>query len=430
MLQFIIIFLFLFCFILINNRIKDQLSKTIILLFLIYSWGSLLISSYKPYDYYEIGGYTYFLLFLGFFCFFIGFCSKRSSINNYTKVNLSHIFSLMDKILSSKKLSIFCLILFVYFLPYVSKTLIYSQLGEEISTLWHEIFTPLSFNIFQYIIQPLFVIACCLIPFALLKFKSKYILSLISLSSIVFLKGVFQGSKALSLTLFVSFCLMIIILEPLKIKKIISKYIVILTVLFCISFYVMMMMANYRTSGEFKVNKKDLEEQSEEMSKSMVKYAILPFQLFDISIEKNYFEKYEGPLWGRATFAGLEQIIVGGINKLGGNLSSTRAMQDDLQNDWQAISPTEDRNYAYTAIYYHYLDFGIIGVIIFPFFFGWIYRYVLLSFYKNPTFPLIVMIIWGFQSMQQSLFTCNFAIPYACVFSIILIIWHMCNKKY
>jgi oligosaccharide repeat unit polymerase len=173
------------------------------------------------------------------------------------------------------------------------------------------------------------------------------------------------------------------------------------------------------------MNKEAFVESYEDTKKRILSYSVLPIVLFDRSIKENYMERFDGPFWGKATFAGLDLYISNAIKK---TIIPTHKTANDvvinyIQENYFPISSSEDANFAYTGIFFHYLDFGILGVIFLPFIFGYIFRYFVFIFYIRQNLPILALLGFMYFMMMYSIFTCYLIKPWVTFYIPILIYW-------
>lgn len=202
-----------------------------------------------------------------------------------------------------------------------------------------------------------------------------------------------------------------------NLKRILGTFTAIVVIMVAMS-----LQTGYRSTGKYSLNSDNFIEAISSMGETFGIYSVIPIRLFDYSVEKNYFDQFEGPKYGRAVFAGSDGIVMGLIRRFSGNESeSTLRIVDYLQDNGIYIIPgNHPYNYCYTALFFCYMDFGILGVIILPFLFGSIFRYYIFQFYKTSSLPSFILIGFGYFMMMHSLFQDYFVKNWTLPFCIIM----------
>ena len=212
----------------------------------------------------------------------------------------------------------------------------------------------------------------------------------------------------------------------MSLKKIITSTLMVSVVIIGI-----MYMTSYRTTGSFTIEKTDREEYFEDATSRIVEYSVLPLVLFETSLNEDYFNQFNGPTLGRATFTGVDVVMRGVFKRFEVQWDSTQDIVDYVQENWKPVSPHAYYNYAYTGLFYHYMDFGLLGVFLFPFVFGIIFRRIIKEFYTLPTPPMLFLLGVCFFMTMHSIFTCYFIKPWIMMYIVFLLIWHvMIKRKY
>ncbi|MCM1139471.1 MAG: oligosaccharide repeat unit polymerase, partial [Muribaculum sp.] len=188
----------------------------------------------------------------------------------------------------------------------------------------------------------------------------------------------------------------------------------------------MALQTGYRESGKYELNEDSLSESIYSMGESFLRYSVIPIKLFDVALDKNWDDKYGTFNCGKATFAGMDYIVCRTVRRFTGTEPwSGMVVVHDLQDQRIRIIPSSNQgyNYCYTAVFYNYLDFGIVGVFFIPFIFGFIYRYYILMFEKYRTLPLLIIVSFGYYLMLIALFNNYFIKTYIFIFCIFMAIW-------
>ena len=90
----IVIIIFICLMVLVKGKIHDSISSLFAWVFLLY-WGvSLVISSFNPYNLYEVSNYAIFLLLLNVISFITGFLVVKKKVSaEISKIDIQNIVS-------------------------------------------------------------------------------------------------------------------------------------------------------------------------------------------------------------------------------------------------------------------------------------------------------------------------------------------------
>ena len=408
--------LFSICLILIfviKKTVRDRTSRVFGLIFCCFWFFSLILCTFRPYGFFEVQTYTYVLLIVAIVAFFTGYCSYRIKAvhnNKYLAGDEEFLVRRFRQFMESK--IYLCIILFIsiYELQFAINALI---LAEESTTYLTEdkqdfmfMGNKLGLLLWMYLMFPIFHIQCLNISVVLIKKIRPSILFIISSICFFAVFGILNGGR----TLFVIFFLYLLFTQIIvgeapkkgiqKLKKCLGAIAIV-----CVLFIGMMYMTAYRIHGSFEIKSEDFNEAAFQMAETPLKYSVLPVVLFDRSLKEDYIIKFGGYKYGRMTFCGVDIITSGFLKRLGIHINSTDEVMQYLQNQWKSCSPTKRYNYAYTGVFYHYMDFGVFGVILFPLFFGLIVRSAISRFYIVKTIPWFLYICFLFYLTIHSIFS-------------------------
>lgn len=126
---FAIIFIAFICAISVKLFFYDSFSKFVGYSFIIYWFGSLALSTFRPLGQYEISAIAYILLLCGGFFFVLGMllAGNRAYVQIDTRDKIERY---TEKILTNKIFLLFIALLTLYFLTYLKEALLYSQMTE------------------------------------------------------------------------------------------------------------------------------------------------------------------------------------------------------------------------------------------------------------------------------------------------------------
>jgi oligosaccharide repeat unit polymerase len=179
-------------------------------------------------------------------------------------------------------------------------------------------------------------------------------------------------------------------------------------------------------AGETEINKDSLLVGVEKNIKQLVIYNTGPCRAFDYAIEHDFVHQQGGPFLGRATIGGIEEFL----NKITRHLVGFEDKHINqktiyyLQDLIIYVAPDIKFNYAYTNAIYHYFDFGLFGVIIFPFIFGLFTKNVIDKIYYSGSVWLYLMLSFFYAVLMQSTFTLLLVQPFAIPLLVFLYIMH------
>ena len=140
-----------------------------------------------------------------------------------------------------------------------------------------------------------------------------------------------------------------------------------------------------------------------EFLKDLVVYCTGPFRALDFGLQV-YTERV-GYLFGRGTFAGIDEIIFRVFRIMNINFTPANTIIGELlQSNTIRIGSHQYFNFAYTSVMIHYFDLGTLGVIIFPFLYGFFMRKAIFLYEKKPVLPTLIILVLLFNTMINSVF--------------------------
>jgi len=379
---------------------------------------------------------TYTILIIGMTSFYIGFSSyggvhilKRQENSN------EKILRYTNKLVTNKITLVLYVICSLFALSYAKNALAAAALNDGAIMFENRlelIFKGSSFGalLYGYILIPLFYLTLTLLVITILN-KIKcflfYILSGIFLVSYMILAGGRNIFVIMLMYLLISY------ISLNSNKKLFSKKKILTGLILCVLVISgMAFQTGYRKTGHYELSGDDFISSFTDMSEMFVIYSVIPIRLFDIALNNDVPEKLGGLQYGRASIAGTDEVVCGLIKRItGAKPHSTIEIVKYTQDTWIKIIPGKwGYNYCYTAVFYNYMDFGILGVILLPFIFGYILRYFVFQFLKYRSLPSLVIISFGYFMMLHSLFTCYFIKNWVLMFCVLTMLWQYftCNK--
>ena len=132
-------------------------------------------------------------------------------------------------------------------------------------------------------------------------------------------------------------------------------------------------------SGGVEGSRDAIKQSSQANLNYFIIYNVGPFRAFEYGLNNDYLTKSGGYSLGRNFIGGTIDYYGSAILQKAG--IPIKRVQDGgmvlMQNNRINIGKDSTFNYSYTALMYFYLDFGFLGIVILPFFFG---RFCLWSF--------------------------------------------------
>lgn len=383
--------------------IKDYFSRFAVIIFCCY-WGiSMAISSFQLYSFFEVSFTTYIMLLIGSSMFIIGMCLPK--LKNVKKNNnLYKLDCQLSNLVNNKFIIIALLLIALYMLRYLLNALVLAEVDT------HYITEDREENMFEgnkyaylyslYLLKPVTLYIFSIFSYSLIR---KIHINIVSLTVYIFIlveNCIIAGGRSIFLIFVIFFISFYRILHP-KLPKLKIKNFLIIGVTIMIFLIGMVYMNSYRKNGKFEYDSTAIAEPFE----LFVKYSTLPMVLLDYSIKEDYVERLGGFQYGRASFLGIDNYIQPIKKRFGMDAESGYYIVNYLQFKWVSCSPTDSYNYAYTAIFYHYLDFGWFGVILIPLFLGLIFRFIIIRYYYKQSFPWLILIGICMYMMCNSVFS-------------------------
>jgi len=178
-----------------------------------------------------------------------------------------------------------------------------------------------------------------------------------------------------------------------------------LSLILVLAVFVMGYLTSLR-DGDSEVDISNVRTGVERFSEQVIVYNTGSFRAFEYGIQNGYLERI-GPLFGRGAFAAVEDLISTFFAALGRKPFET---SNDLLARWLQdvqISIGVDRyfNYAYTQSFIFYLDFGFLGIALFSFLFGLMFRRVVSNFICYPNIYSFFLLVFLALALLNSNFS-------------------------
>lgn len=443
MVVLIIISLILILIIISRNIISNKISKYILTFYLIYCGVWFGISSLNPYGLYEVSDLVYFIQFLGILMFVIGFlyCGRIQTQNNLMIKNEVR-FNLDSYKSIPFVLFILILILVYYLMRYYSIVAVAENAGDARMERFikGELFrSSIEIYFYNYIICSIAIFCYVIILNSIIiekRFNITFYLSIIY----IFIYSLLGSGRGPLIDLFI----MLILAK--KINAIIGAktnnsinynnqnynaenksfnfarvFLILVLVIFCLSYMTALRM------NLTEINYGNLQLGFLEFLKQSVVYFIGPFRSFNFALNHNYLGT-SGLLLGRGTFGGIDELFGRLVSLFGINYNYSSAIIGDLlQKKFITIGSETTFNFAYTHLMIFYFDFGIFGVILLSFLFGYFVRRIINYFHIHPNFFSLAIILLIFDVLVLSIFKWTLQAPDSLIF--LIIAYHFSKKN-
>ncbi len=401
----IILLLSLIYFVALRVMKIDKPSKIVLAMFAGYWLFALLMSTTGYRGLRQPCLYTYFL-FLSFITFFtIGFVAikiPRPSLG-WKQILVNDI----EKTTKKRWLWVLCGISAIYI---ISKILIFSTSLEalasvgDLRTAYFEgtLYGPEFPYVNMFLSEWFFVLTPL---FSYLLFKKRNIL-LILVTVFIFGYVLIGGGRFGYFFILLAIILMELVLDMSQLNK--KKVLMAFSVVGVTFLFVMILITNAR-KGLYEFNEENLKSGAGDTVETLVTYSSGPIIAFDYVLRHNYEDRVGGYQYGRLTLSSVD-VLIDYITKHIFGFTTTPSLTkiEFKQNDAIDISRDVGWNALYTAMFYFYLDFGLIGAFVPPLLFGLLLRFLMGCLYKKPNLPALVMLNFVFMVTIYSVIDYNF----------------------
>lgn len=396
-----------------KNCCGNIISKLFFLTFSIYWLFCLFISTFNPNGLYPVSLEVYLMLILSVLSFFIGFSIIKDKNYNivYQQKTISK-FNQSIKNISINKVYYLCLILgfllcYNIYQTYYTIILTETVRGDAVEKVMEEVGQNQSSIVslfYNLVIPPLAFLTIVLIPFFIKCKTSKLIL--IPASLFIFFYTTMTGGRSSLMLIAIGILFSFVVIKWLfKTSIHIPKFVYVIITIVFIGTYMMMAYMSAIRAGKYDFNWENLLFGMGYFNESFVNYSLLPFRAFDYSIQKDYFSKFDNN-FGLYGLPGFNRYLSMIFKRFGFELTcSDDTLRNYLQDTWITVGVDQTANYAYTYCIYFYLDCKILGLIIYPFLFGWFSHFSIKKFVERPTIAGLLLLFYLYYVVVQSVFT-------------------------
>lgn len=391
----------------------------------------LLLSSLNLLGLYKVSNYTYFIIILSTISFLISFSilSKKYIKENESKYDIN-IF--LDKFLKSKivhAIVIINLILVVFYK--IKYNIVIQDLSQpeirlaRFDKLFDNAFETLFFN---YIITGIIYLLSNLLAILIVNKRIKNILFFLITANIIIYSLIGYGRM-------VYFNIAIYVFINILLKNDLKKFLNIKTAIktlsvFIIIFVIFTGLLFARSESNKLTTTENLQRTLKSQCEQVIEYSVGGFRLLDNFI-KNGFDEFTTYTFGRATFAGLEEIVLYPIKATGIEINSFNNIISKYTQKEILIGENNSYfNAYYTCIMNFYLDFGIIGVIVFPIMHSILIIYGLKNYYKHKNIYSLLLLNYVLLNLFFSIIRWNYQSGTSTFILLILIFANILSNIY
>ena len=397
----------------------------------------LFVSTFNPFGLYDVSSYVYLLLILNVCCFAFGFVSKNDAKNQ----KRAEIFDFgIENLLESKiyLISILFSITVTWYLTYNQRSVVaiynLGYLRENFYVLMFE-GKPLLAFIYVNLLQPAYEFALFLLCYLLVYKRNIKHIILLSLFIVPFMFISGGRTRAMMIVFYFAFIVLGNNLfnkakETNSFLSLKFKHILGVSIIFLFLFLLFSYTSVLRLGAE-ELDKESMSAGIEKSATQICTYCTGSFRAFQYSLEHDYLNEIGGLKFGRATFGGLESFLERIIRHLLGIQmpNVTEQTVNMLQTNEITVGSgvQSSFNYAYTNLIYNYCDFGVFGILLFPFLFGRFFKRFLDFAWNYPSIYSLALVAYLFEIGIYSVFSLLTATDPASIPYIILLI--MLSKK-
>ena len=370
------------------------------------------------------------ILYIGGYCLF----RKKRFDNGYSY--LVELDRRINRIFRSKFVILFycamIVILFYQFVQILPLLLIEGNMGGglRVDALLGNLYSPLFYTFNSYLFAPLYNITLPLSGYLIVTNK-KWLAQLLTAIYCILYPSLFGGRIA-----FFVFGLAVLVCYLLcknSVYNYVRKDIKRLSYLLILFVVVLFSIMSIAKSGDVTNMKDSMEELSDDMLRQPLCYFVCPQKAFDYAIQNNYSSRMGGEMYGRATFASIDYYVNPIINNLEGshNPNANSIIGHIIQEEPISLSndvPTW--NALYTALFHFYLDFGVIGCLIFSFMFGVLTRLTIILFLEKGSLALFALSFFFIKNSMLSILSYQPVGGEVVPFLVYILLWVIYDKKF
>lgn len=427
---FFLIVLILLYTIFIRKKIIDRFSRIVLDIFSFYWFLALFLSIVRIGDLIEVSDYTYFLMYISIVSFIFGYSRISVSYAN-SSINNEFFESKVNRIIKNKLflgLLVFtCIYVYFTLIKFFNAIAYYGTLSNVRTDFFSgELYGPVFEQINAFILLPFSVISTPI--FAYLLFYNRNLICIL-LGFFLFGYESLGGGRLgyIRIVLAVIFVLYILLDSYHTSRRRFLKFISVfaLSIVMLLSVVTTLRLGN--TDSKF-----DVKSSLSELADHLASYTASPIAAFDYSLKHHYIKRFGGYKKGNLTFSGFISLANLFTSRIGLNFPlELQHIVQTKQEDQIAIDNKHSTNYnaLYTANFYFYYDLGLLGVVLFPFFFGVLFRHLILKLFQKNSYCLIAIVTCCFYPLIASVMDFFLVDPYLLLILIVLYVLGTINFK-
>lgn len=384
----------------IKRSSMDRTSK-VILNCVVGIWAiALFLSIIRIANLNEVSDRTYLLTYLGITTFAIGFCIIKINKERENVFDGTALLVVIEKITKSKLfiilIVILCFYVYTLLVVFFEALMTYQTLGNVRTDFFSgDLYGPVFSQINAFVLVPFSIFLTPIFAYMLL-YKRNFMCFMLGL----FLLG-YESLGAgrfgyIRIILAIFFMLYILTNSSIHNKKNFNRLFIIIGFS---AVLLLTLITKMRTTSVGDGNYMKKHSAIVETLEQVAIYTAAPITAFDYSISHNYNERIGGYQMGRLTMSGVTRMINLFTSRFGFTFPTTslKKLVDIKQEEPIAVSEEwQNYNALYTANLFFYNDFGVLGIIIFPFIFGMLLRILIKLMYKTKSYFMVTVVSWGF----------------------------------
>ena len=407
----------------------EPVYKKVLFLYIFFVCTILLISSANPLGLYDVSEKTYFYLLASIASFAVSFIlmSKRTQVSYEpnTLVYKEEWF-LKSKAVNGVFLGVLAVVV-AYKFKYdaVIRNLKPGQYRiARFTNLFGSAFEALFFN---YLVSGMALIATIIFAVLIVEKEYKNLLVYTCGSTVLVYSLIGYGRMIyLATMIYLMFSLLIInnLKELFNIKMILKAGAILsLVLLFCIA------LVYFRTAEDYYSFSANIKNAFVMQIRQLIEYFTIGMRLLDDFL-KNGFELFPKHTYGRATFAGIEEIILYPAKGLGAEIDSFNNIIPIETQVMKQVGENTTANAFYTCVMNYYLDFGAPGVIIFSGLHGCLISMAAAAYIRRRDFFSLLLLNYVFYHLLFSIVMWDYQSgTYVFVLAILIVTVYLTGRK-
>lgn len=405
MLKYIIFFILLVYTLsrLLSKRNVHKRQKRIIGAFNLFWCIALGISFFTFNGRYAISTEAYFCIILSVLSFNFGFkYSKENKFSNKEISNSANYFinsKLINTIIILSTFYIFSL-----FFTYIDALAVASaaDLRTDFFDEENNLYGPLFLFLNTWLLKPISILLMPLFPMALI--QKKYGQAVLYISYLLVYNSLGGGRFGYTQIAWSLYLVCICLYQVVKIKLSIRNALIAFVVF--LGFYGLIALTTASRMANFDINRINYDEVLKETNTQLSAYVSGPIAAFSYAIDNNYVKEMGGYQYGKLTLGAFDQVADIAFRKIGVGYERAIPKLATIKQD-SKIEINEDFpmwNALYTSNLFFYLDFGIVGVLVFPFIFARLFSKSLSLMQHKQNVMSLVLVNYVFVNCMHSVF--------------------------